>query len=72
MNRRDALRSILALPVVGPAVVKAVAAKRSPLFLVANGCLPPPMYSFVFDAASPSLYCYVHDSLSPWKKLEIS
>ena len=29
MNRRDALRSILALPVVGPAVVKELAAQEA-------------------------------------------
>ena len=75
MNRRDALRSILALPVVGPAVLKAAAAEAPAVkiwgkiqWCAPDGSAPPPAYSFVYDTTADTLYRYETDS-KVWAKV---
>ena len=65
MNRRDALRSILALPVVGPAVVKAAAAE-APLgaqILAPCGSLAAaPSFTFILDTTAGKFYRWTSET----------
>ena len=71
MNRREALRSILALPVVGPAVLKAAAAE-APLgaqILAPCGSAAVPTFTFYLDTACGKFYRWTSETQC-WTVLE--